>query len=551
MVFSKLRKELLATLGGLALAGCSSEEDIIEKVPIQYRASVQKAISSAGNNSSELIKALETFKNDSEKLEATSFLVSETPRRMHRKHPVDWTWDLAHKDYTEISDVAVIKSNDLVDNVNWAFVARDRFPWAKELYDGNKPLFFSGVLPYRLGTSSIQQLPEDVGHWRAIFLDEKVFSAVKEKYGLKTEFKEIEAKLEDLVNSYKQATTPDKKDAVLKDFTRFVEFDFMPTNGLKYFPRGPEEKTLDVFLTSEVKDGVVRRGGRCTDGDNNSRYLHMSAGIPTSSIRFIAWPAGDDNHEVMRVLLPGKPFDMSTCIHADNNSEQLEYVVGKVGKVYEETWGTRDASSEVVWNLKDGEELPWYINFYLRTRSTTDVTDRYGPTRNVKIQTQRPGQLIYLGVMNNNSDTPLGTATVAIDRADERGIAEFDKVGSDSIFYIPYTYDELNGEPMARAVSFPFVLRKDGTERIFGSGFDATKYSPSTLTGLEPERIYELSGFFVQSGWSLRSTITSRNNGTADVSLADSAVYVLRSKSNNGLMYSRPFALTDGKIEKF
>ena len=541
------RGKLVAGLTALALAGCV-KQDIIMQVPQQYRIDVEKAFQEAGQNASELRDTLEEFRSDKEKLEAASFLVSETSRRMHRRHPVDWTWDLAHKDYTEIPDAHVVKSEDLIDNINWAFVARDRFPWAKELYDRDRPLFFSGVLPYRLGTASLEQLPGINGHWRAMLLDEKVFDEIKQKYGLKMEFSVVSAKLDEIVDAYRSAQTIPQKDAALARFMEFVEIDFMAGEGLRYFPRGPEEKTLGNFLTPDVKDGQVRRGGRCTDGDNNSRYLYMGVGIPTSSIRFIAWPNGDDNHEVIRILLPGEPFDMSTCIFSDR-AQDVKYVPGKVGKVYEERWGTRDVSSELVWNLNEGEKLPWYIGFYLRTRSTIDVTDRYGPTGDIKIETSRPGQLIYLGVMNNNSDTQLGTATIAIDRANETGLAEFNKVGNDGIFYIPYTYDELNGGQNARAVGLPFVLRRDGSERRFGSGINTTSF-PSTLNDLERGRNYELLRFSGE-GWILRSKINGGNDGTADVNLSNSAVSGLRSQDNGKPKYSRPFALTEGKVERF
>lgn len=545
-MLNSMKKGLLGLIGALSLGACSG--DILGKVPTQYRTGVETAIVAAGANSQELTKTLEAFVNEPEKLEAASFLIKETPRRMHRKHPVDWTWDLAHKDYVEISDAQTVKSKDLIDNVNLAFLAKDRFPWARDLYENNKALFFSGVLPYRLGTASLDQLPGIDGHWRAILLDEKVFNAVKSKHGLKTEFEEVQRKLEELTGAYNAAKNVQEKDKVLTEFTRFVEVDFMAEENLRYFPRGPEEKTLDVFLTPEVKDGKVRRGGRCTDGDNNSRYLHMSVGVPTSSVRFIAWPNGDDNHEVMRILLSSQPFDMSTCIFSDR-AQDMKYSPGKVGKVYEETWGTRDSSSELVWNLNEGENLPWYIGFYLRTRSTTDVTDRYGPTQDITISTDKPGQLIYLGVMNNNSDTQLGTATVAVSRADEKGNAKFDKVGSDDLFYIPYTYRAENGNGHATATGLPFVLRRDGSRRDFGSGFDSTIYSQSTLTELEPGKNYEIAGFFVQSGWDVRSRVIGSNTGTADVNLSPYAVYVLRNSEDG--RYSRPFALTNGKIEKF
>ena len=43
--------------------------------------------------------------------------------------------------------------------------------------------------------------------------------------------------------------------------------------------------------------------------------------------------------------------------------------------------------------MKENSLVYWIL---FKNGSTIDVTDRYGPTGDIKIETSRPGQLIYL-----------------------------------------------------------------------------------------------------------------------------------------------------------
>ena len=46
-----IKKGLLGLIGALSLASCS-KSDILDQVPVQYKAGVEKAIKAAGDNSS-------------------------------------------------------------------------------------------------------------------------------------------------------------------------------------------------------------------------------------------------------------------------------------------------------------------------------------------------------------------------------------------------------------------------------------------------------------------------------------------------------------------
>lgn len=539
------RRRALALLGiagaGLVLPNwaCSRQDSL--------SSGARRAIASAGSNATQLRSALDHF-SEPNKREAMEFLVAETPRRMHRKHKSDHSWDLAHQDYTEIIDAEVITARELIDNVNLAFRACDAFPWARDLYRENKPLFFSGVLPYRLGTSSLDQLGDIDAHWRQVFLDKSVYEAMQRKHDLTVDFEEIRNRLDGFAQSYNRAKDQKERNVILRDIVDFFEVDFFHKQGFGYFPRGPEEKTLEVFFTSETKDGVTRKGGRCTDLDNIMRRALMSIGIPTSSVRFTAWPHVDTNHEVMRVILGEDSFDTSAITHKQLG-RPFEFDPGIVSTVLEENWGQRDEMSELVWNLRPGETLPWYMGFYPRTRSTRNVTARYGPVSSLEFNNVTPGGLVYLGVMNNDSDTQLGTATVIAARASPSGHVKFGDVGRGvrDLVYVPYSYDKKDGKENARIFERPFVLKTDGGIRKLGLEEDG-EFVSTTIRNLElePKKDYRLL-VFGETAWETRERVSTDETGAINPRLSDSGLYIL--KDGRGV-YSRPFVVTDGIAQK-
>src|SRR3989338_773922 len=152
----------------------------LDIVPGQYRAGVQKALISAGRNRSELEKAILNFSQDPSKLDAICFLVQETPNRLSQFFPGN-DWDSMP---VETIDAKAIKASYLIENVEYAFKAIELFPWARELYLTDRDTFFRQVLPYRVGTGSLDQLGGLPIHWRAFFLDEKVYNAIKIRLGL-------------------------------------------------------------------------------------------------------------------------------------------------------------------------------------------------------------------------------------------------------------------------------------------------------------------------------------------------------------------------------
>jgi len=108
----------------------------------EYKKQVETTLSKAGENRSELIKALNEVPKNHRK--AMEFLIA----------------------YMPASDATSVKASLLLNNVEWAYKARETFPWAKEVPED---VFFNDVLPY----ASLNERRDD---WREDFF--KRFSKI-------------------------------------------------------------------------------------------------------------------------------------------------------------------------------------------------------------------------------------------------------------------------------------------------------------------------------------------------------------------------------------
>ena len=108
----------------------------------EYKKQVETTLSKSGENRSELIKALNEVPKNHRK--AMEFLIA----------------------YMPASDATSVKASLLLNNVEWAYKARETFPWAKEVPED---VFFNDVLPY----ASLNERRDD---WREDFF--KRFSKI-------------------------------------------------------------------------------------------------------------------------------------------------------------------------------------------------------------------------------------------------------------------------------------------------------------------------------------------------------------------------------------
>lgn len=104
-------------------------------VPPEYYKSLDKAMAAAGENAPELRKALDSC--DARYKEGMAFLIAYMPER----------------------DLKELKAGFLINNVDYAYMVREQFPWTKNLPDF---IFLNEVLPYAC-------LNERRDEWRADF----------------------------------------------------------------------------------------------------------------------------------------------------------------------------------------------------------------------------------------------------------------------------------------------------------------------------------------------------------------------------------------------
>ena len=115
-------------------------------VPKHYHSLLDSAMVRAGDNASELLKALE--ETEKSRKEGMAFLISFMPER----------------------DLTSLTADFLLENVEYAYLARDQYPWCTALPDS---IFFNEVLPYA-------NITETRDPWRKEFY-ERFSKYVKDK----------------------------------------------------------------------------------------------------------------------------------------------------------------------------------------------------------------------------------------------------------------------------------------------------------------------------------------------------------------------------------
>ena len=118
----------------IILSSCSSE---YSGIPEYYHSLLDSALVKAGDNAAELQMALDESPKDQK--EGMAFIISYMPER----------------------DLTSLKADFLLENAEYAYKAREEFPWCRELPDS---VFFNEVLPYA-NTS------EDRDPWRKDFYE--------------------------------------------------------------------------------------------------------------------------------------------------------------------------------------------------------------------------------------------------------------------------------------------------------------------------------------------------------------------------------------------
>ena len=266
-------------------------KDLSTYVAEEYRGKVEKALKNAGENSEELVKFLTSVHPQCKK--GASFLLA----------------------YMPYADLIQIKSEVLLDNIDYAYKASEEFAWAKGLPED---IFLNYVLPYR-------NSQEPIENFRPYFF-EKLYPLVKD------------------LNSAEQA-------AILVN--RWV------AERVKYKPTQREDQ--GPFET--LKGGY----GRCEELVILYNDVLRSIGIPARNSWTPYWATQDDNHAWTEIWIDSIWYYTGAAEPSDRlNQTWFDNVVKKASLVFSKPYG-EPPSFEKKYIDEKGEILVNSTDFYTQT----------------------------------------------------------------------------------------------------------------------------------------------------------------------------------------
>ncbi len=395
--------------------------------------SVMNVINKAGINKNELIKAINYFKKqkDKKKLEALCFLIRNMEDKSYIKYSVvDKNGKqinfnpLIYKNYKEMSDVWFklvkqkgahhIKSEEikdintitadfLIENIELAFNAWKKKPWANSY---NFKEFLEYILPYR-GSN------EPLEHWRKYFFNRYL----KLENQMKDKSNPVEATI--MINS---------------SLMKWFKFDDI------YYEH-PTDQGLKEMLKSKK--------GRCEDMTNLAIYALRANGVAVVSDFTPFWAVSNNNHAWNAVITRDKkvvPFMGSSRNPYDYG------ITNRVAKVYRKTFSVNHNS--LPFKIADNK-IP---NRYLKVKSMIDVTPSYTTVSNlsIKIKDKTNNKYAYICVFNTGNWEAVGYGKI------EKGLAKFKNVGNNNIVYIISLFKNKKLIP----VTYPFILKSDGSKHF-------------------------------------------------------------------------------------
>lgn len=143
---------------------------------------LNRALKEAGDNSGEIIKILEHFKDDSIKLEAAQFLIENMINKFSLDHTILYEGAIYNpNEFIElfgdsvkslwphlffanndvVYDLTAIRSEAIIYNINLAFEVRKRYWWCANLSEKE---FVETILPYRVSN-------EPIDNWREFYFE--------------------------------------------------------------------------------------------------------------------------------------------------------------------------------------------------------------------------------------------------------------------------------------------------------------------------------------------------------------------------------------------
>lgn len=399
----------LISVNGITRSNARTRDEILRDVPSEWRADVGRILTLAEEewNDVELMEALAAYPGGSPKHRAVCFLIANMDKHLYVDYvhtddplnpfsPEDGSGEWL-REY--IYDYSTMSSELIIENVEWAFLARESFSWCSSLPED---IFFEYVLPYR-------STQEPLHSWRPMMFEELVGHIE----GLGTALEVAEA-----INQF--------------NTSRF-HFDSL-------YYRHPEDLDIPTLLASGA--------GRCEDMSNLSNYSLRALGVPTTSDFTPRWPKGDNNHAWNVVYFQGLWYSFMGC-EASTDPVYDTIKDRDFAKVYRKSF----AADPIMGPAPDGTAPP-----RLMRTAAIDVTAEYSTVSDIEISVNNPSMATFLCVFNFNAWQAIAGSWV-----ENGVVKFPDAGNHDILYCASrYVEDEFGwGEHIP--VAQPFVLHTDGS----------------------------------------------------------------------------------------
>ncbi len=398
----------LILISGTTTSDAQTYDDVLNRVPGEWRSDVANVLELAGEewNEGELIEALETYPVGSSKYRAMCFLIANMDKHLFVDYvntadplnpfsPEDGSGEWL-REY--IYDYSGMSAELLIENIEWAFLARESFPWCASLPED---IFFEYVLPYR-------STQEPLHSWRPLIF---------ETYVPLIEGLEDALEVSEAVNTYN---------------TGIFNFDSL-------YYRHPEDLDIPTLLASGA--------GRCEDMSNISNYSLRSMGVPTTSDFTPRWPKGDNNHAWNVVYYGGTWYSFMGC---EARTDPIYDTIKNrdFAKVYRKSF----AADPIMGPAPDGTASPRLMRV-----AALDVTSEYTSVSDIDIWVDNPSIATFLCVFNFNSWQAVAGAWVENDMVHFPDVGNHDILYC-ATRYIEDEFGWGDHNPVAQ----PFILTREG-----------------------------------------------------------------------------------------
>jgi len=486
---------------------------------------VKSVLKFAGNNSKELNKVIDHFRNDEDKrkLEAAFFLIANLKDQCHWEGEekenyaknfkemdsivqlgnglLNHQWDSIQRlnghtnlqNLKIIADVHVIKSEFLIKHINAAFKAWS-YPWAKNL--GFKQ-FCEFILPYKLKNEH----PEE---W---------MTNIQKEYSW-------------LLDSMSGSNDP-KKACIL--LNKNLES--------KFYINARFECPWDMSYSELVKTHM----GKCSHATQFAEYVMRAMGIPVVMDYTPHWANKNFSHQWNGLIYKNQTIPFIGTESDPGKSKimftRTDWIRRKRGKIFRITYNIQEKSLLAL--SDNAENLP----IELASTHIRDVTADYAPVSDIKIKLNdiiKNKKLAFICVFNDQKWQPVFWGI----------IGSFNNITFKSmerdVMYLPTYYESGGYIPAGQ----PVLLTKEGTSVEIIPDCNKTtdivvrkKYPEDVSNNIRKGEAYEL--FYWRDEWLSLGIVKASSDSLIYNNVPEHALFLIKDINKDG--QERIFTYSDDK----